>query len=91
MVSLNLEAMILTAIAPHTLRTRSLVLAPKEKLIIRNHSPGAVAAIYLDGRHTGNLGPGGDISVSLAAEKAWLIQPPGANFFRTMRSKFIRV
>ncbi|GBE57362.1 putative inorganic polyphosphate/ATP-NAD kinase [bacterium BMS3Abin01] len=90
MVSLNLEALILTAIAPHTLRSRSLVLAPKEKLVIHNHSLGSAAAIYLDGRHAGDLGPGGDISVSLAAEKARLIQPPEANFFRTMRSKFIR-
>ncbi len=90
LVSLNLDAVVLTAIAPHTLRARTMVLAPGDELLIRNYSLGAAAAVYLDGRHAGSVEPGGDISVSLAAERAQLVIPPGAGFFPKMRDKFIR-
>jgi NAD+ kinase len=89
-VSLKLDACVLTAIAPHSLCWRPLVLAPGEELQIQNRSLGAVASLYLDGRHEGDLKPGGAIEVSLAAEKAKLVQPPDADFYRSLSEKFIR-
>jgi NAD+ kinase len=89
-VSMQLDACVLTAISPHSLCWRPLVLAPGEELSIQNGSLGAMASLYLDGRHEGDLRPGGVINVSLAREKARLVQSPDADFYRTLSEKFIR-
>ncbi len=90
LLSLALDSLVLTAIAPHTLSARPLVLSPAEKVTIENRSLGAPAALYLDGRHAGDLEPGGAVTVQLAAEKARLVQSPDADFLRNLRDKFIR-
>lgn len=89
LVSLGLEAFLLTAIAPHTLRSRPLVLGPREKVTIVNDSLGATAAIYVDGRPESGLEPGDSLDVRLSEKKARLVQPPGAEFHRKLRDKFI--
>lgn len=89
LVSLGLEAFLLTAIAPHTLRSRPLVLGPREQVTIVNDSLGATAAIYVDGRPEVGLEPGDSLAVRLSLKKARLVQPPGAQFHRKLRDKFI--
>lgn len=89
LISPGLDALVLTAIAPHTLRSRAMVLCPGENAVIGNLSAGAAVDIFLDGRHVGDLAPGASIRVSLASEKARLLQAPGASFYRTLRDKFI--
>ena len=90
LVSLALDVFILTAIAPHVLRSRAMVLGPTDTLTIRNDSHGSNGTIYVDGRQSGSLAPGDDVLISLAARKAQLVQPPGADFYRTLRDKFIK-
>lgn len=90
LVSLDVEAFILTAIAPHTLKSRSLVLGPRDRLTITNESLGSTAAIYVDGRGETQLQPGGSITVALSPLKARLVQAKGAEFFEKLRDKFIR-
>ena len=90
MISPGLNAFVLSAIAPHTLRSRALVLSPTESVRISNLSPGVAADIYMDGRHAGDLPSEASILVSLAAEKARLVKAPGASFYHTLRDKFIR-
>lgn len=90
LVSPALDAMVLTAIAPHTLQFRAMVLGPDESLSIRNETPGTAAAIYVDGRNGGRLETGSSMRLSLAPQKAHLVQPPGADFYRTLRDRFIQ-
>lgn len=90
LVSLSLNAMVLTAIAPHTLQFRTLVLGPHESLMIRNETMGVAAAVYVDGRNGGLLEPGASLTLSMAPQKAHLVQPPGADFYRTLRDRFIQ-
>ncbi|MDO8735617.1 MAG: NAD(+)/NADH kinase [Thermoleophilia bacterium] len=90
LVSLSLNAMVLTAIAPHTLQFRALVLGPEESLSIRNETLGTAAAIYVDGRSAGFLESGASLNLSMASQKAHLVQPPGADFYRTLRDRFIQ-
>lgn len=90
LVTLALDAFILTSIAPHVLRSRAMVLGPTDTLTIRNDSQGSQGTIYVDGRPSGSLAPGDEVLVSLAARKAQLVQPPGADFYRTLRDKFIK-
>lgn len=89
LVSLEVEAFVLSAVAPHTLRSRALVLGANEEVEITNDSLGAIAAIYVDGRQEAGLEPGDSLSVRLAGKKAKLVQPPGAEFHRKLRDKFI--
>ncbi|MFA6001859.1 MAG: NAD(+)/NADH kinase [Thermoleophilia bacterium] len=90
LVTLALDAYILTSIAPHVLRSRAMVLGPTDTLTIRNDSKGSMGTIYVDGRPSGSLAPGDDVMISLAARRAQLVQPPGADFYRTLRDKFIK-
>ncbi len=90
LLSLDLDACVVTAIAPHTLCARPLVLAPGRRLTVWNRSLGSPAAIYIDGRHSADMEPGSSVEVALAAEKARLVQQPGADMFRKLRDKFIR-
>jgi len=90
LVSLALEALVLTAIAPHTLGFRALVLGREEGVFIRNETIGSAAAIYVDGRATGSLAPGDSINLRMSGLKAHLVQPPEADFYRTLRDRFIQ-
>lgn len=90
LVSLSLKAFILTAIAPHALRARSLVLGADETVEIKNESFGSQAAIYVDGRAEAGLEPGDSISVKVSTQKARLVQSTGSEFYRKLRDKFIR-
>ncbi|MHB0866127.1 MAG: NAD(+)/NADH kinase [Thermoleophilia bacterium] len=90
LVSLGVAAFMLTAIAPHTLKTRSLVLGPDDSLTITNESLGVAAAIYVDGRDESRLQPGTGVTVTLSPLKASLVQARGAGFYEKLRDKFIR-
>lgn len=89
LVSLGLEAFVLTAIAPHTLRSRALVLGPGEVVAISNESMGATASIYVDGRQEAGLEQGGSVSATLSSQRARLVQATGAEFHVKLRDKFI--
>ncbi len=90
LVSLELNALVLTAIAPHTLMFRSLVIGPEESVSIRNDTIGADAVIYLDGRIGGTLKSGASLKLSLLPRKAHLVKPPGSNFYRALRDRFVQ-
>lgn len=89
LMSLKLDAMVLTAIAPHTLCNRPLVAAAGDEVTIRNESISAIASIYVDGRSCGDLAPGSSLSTILSGKKASLVQLEGANFYLKLRDKFI--
>jgi len=90
LISLRLDAMVVTAIAPHSLCSRPLVTAPGDQVTIRNESISAVASVYVDGRSCGDLAPGSSIDAAISPLKARLLQLPGANFYQKLRDKFIR-
>ncbi|MHB1389825.1 MAG: NAD(+)/NADH kinase [Thermoleophilia bacterium] len=89
LVSLGVAAFMLTAIAPHTLKARSLVLGPDDRLTITNESMTA-AAMYVDGREESRLAPGAGVTVAVSPLKARLVQARGADFYEKLRDKFIR-
>lgn len=89
-MSLSLETMALTAIAPHSLQFRALVIGEGDQLEIQNQTAGSDVTIYIDGRNGGVLAPDASIKLSLSSQKAYLVQPPGADFYRTLRDRFIQ-
>lgn len=90
LMSLELDAMALTAIAPHSLCSRPLVAAGSDRITVRNESVSATAAVYVDGRDCGGLDPGDSLAMALSDKKARLLQLTGANFYVKLRDKFIR-
>jgi NAD+ kinase len=90
LMSLRLDAMVVTAIAPHTLCARPMVAAPGDEVIIRNESISSISSIYVDGRSCGDLAPGSSVTASLSQKKAKLVQLEGANFYQKLHEKFIK-
>ncbi|MHB0914284.1 MAG: NAD(+)/NADH kinase [Thermoleophilia bacterium] len=90
LMSLGLDAMALTAIAPHSLCSRPLIASGSDRITVRNESVSATAAVYVDGRDSGGLDPGDRLMMALSGKKARLLQLAGANFYVKLRDKFIR-
>lgn len=90
LASLTLDAFILTAIAPHTLRSRALILGSAERLTITNKSLSAGASVYVDGRNCGSVAAGDSADVSLSSGKARLVCISASDFYRTLRDRFIK-
>lgn len=89
LLSLKLDAFVLTAIAPHTLRFRALAIASGERLVIHNESVAAQAQVFIDGHPDGSVPPGGSITITLSGRQARLVRQPGSSFFNALRDKFI--
>lgn len=86
--SLDLDVLIVSAIAPHTLRFRPLVLGGGDVEIF-NQALGSSASICVDGRVCAQLPPGESLTVSISDRKAKLVRVPGTDFYRVLRDKFI--
>ncbi len=89
-MSLGMEAFILSAIAPHTLRFRPLVMGPAQELWIINRSLSAEVDICVDGRDCARLPAGERLGIAISPRKARLVRVPGSDFHQTLRDKFIR-
>jgi NAD+ kinase len=83
----ELEALIVTAIAPHTLFGRPLVLSPDAELLltVRGERPGRV---NVDGREQGVVEPGEQVMVRRHATPARLVHLTSRSFTATVRQKF---
>ena len=90
LMSLGLDAFILSAVAPHTLSFRPLVMGPAQRLEIVNESHEAAVEICVDGRDCSSLPAGERLAVTISKRKARLVQVPGSDFHRRLRDKFIR-
>ena len=89
MASLGLDVMILSAIAPHSLRSRAMILGGEEKLNISNRF-GVAADAYVDGQKIGSLKESETASVTISKNKALLVRTEETNFFEALRQKFIK-
>ena len=87
-VSPRLNALLLTAIAPHMVFNRSLVLHPDEgvQLEVLPDSPTLVESV--DGRVVRELPPGSVVEVRRSRHDALLVRTGRADFYRLVRSKF---
>ncbi len=77
-------------IAPHSMTARALVVAPSDRLTIRNRSLEPLD-VAVDGRPVGEIAAGGTISAVFADDMATLAQLPGSSFYRRLRERFGRL
>ncbi len=80
------EAILLTPLAPHTLRLRPLMLPATESLRVRVH---ARALVYVDGDRVASLLPGDQVLIRRAPERTLLLYPErGPDFYRRLAKSF---
>ncbi len=86
----GVEGFVVSFIAPHSLTTRALVVAPNDTLTVHNRGRDVVDVI-VDGRPIGELPPGDAVSATFRHDVANLAQVAGSSFYRRLREKFGRL
>lgn len=82
---------VVSFISPHSLTARALVVAPDDRLTLRNVSQGEWVQISADGRPAGSLAAGEALELRFQDGQAGLAQIPGASFYHRLRQKFGRL
>jgi NAD+ kinase len=82
---------VVSFIAPHSLTTRALVVAPGDVLSVSNCSVEEPVDVVVDGRPVCVLSPEESIEVRFVAEQGHLAQLPGSSFYHRLREKFGRL
>ena len=83
----GVECLVVTAICPHSLTVRPLVVPASSGLIVRSPDSDHDQTVTLDGRFAGRLEPGRAVRVRRGAGECALVRLPGQDFFGTMRRK----
>lgn len=86
----GVEGFVVSFIAPHSLTARALVVAPRDRMTIHNHSREPLD-VSVDGRPVGELGPQSAATVVFVDDSCTIAQLPGSSFYRRLREKFGRL
>jgi NAD+ kinase len=87
----GVEGLAVSFIAPHTLTARSLVVAPRDPIRVRNRSREEPVEVTVDGRPVCLLPPAGVVEGRFRNGVGALAQTPGASFYHRLREKFGRL
>jgi NAD+ kinase len=87
----GVEGFVVSFIAPHSLTTRALVVAPADVLSVSNCSKEEPVDVVVDGRPVCVLSPDESIEVRFVREQGHLAQLPGSSFYQRLREKFGRL
>lgn len=83
----NLEALVLTPIAAHTISNRPIVLSPREEIRLEYLNSYNPLEVSFDGITTACLSPRDILTVTLAPTTFSLVSLQGVDFYATMRRK----
>ncbi|MCP3857167.1 MAG: NAD(+)/NADH kinase [Actinomycetia bacterium] len=81
------RALLVTPVSPHMLFDRSLVMGPETRLSLEILGP-RPAALWVDGRQLGVLGPGDSIECTAAGVDARFVSFNGRDFHQILKTKF---
>jgi NAD+ kinase len=87
----GVEGYVVSFIAPHTLTSRPLVVAPDDVLQVHNAGEIDSVDIAVDGVLAGELDPGGTIEIRFRDAVGKLAQMEGETFYGRIREKFGRL
>ncbi|HKJ35343.1 MAG TPA: NAD(+)/NADH kinase [Solirubrobacterales bacterium] len=87
----GVEGYVVSFIAPHTLTTRPLVVAPDDVLHVHNLGDRDPVEIAVDGVKVGALDSGAEIEVGFRDRAGCLAQLEGETFYGRIREKFGRL
>jgi NAD+ kinase len=83
----DVEALVCTPVAPHSLGTRPLVLSPRSTLALRVLGPGDRAVLVLDGQETVSLHRNDRIEIGLSRRRVRVVENPERPFLRALQQK----
>ena len=83
----EVECVVITAICPHSLAVRPLVVPDRVTLNIRPLDPSHELQLTVDGQVARVLDPRDEVQVSKGGHSVSLVRLPGHSFFGTMRRK----
>lgn len=90
----EIEAMMITAICPHTLNNRCIMVSPKDKVVLELGKSKATlideAASIIDGRLIKPLVSGDRIEIKRAKEVTKLVKATDTSFFEIVRTKILK-
>jgi NAD+ kinase len=86
----GVEGLVVSFIAPHSMTARALVVAPGDRISIRNGARQALD-VSVDGRPDAVLEPGAIVQAHFVKDLGTLAQLPGTSFYRRLREKFGRL
>ena len=87
MLAPDVEALVCTPVAPHSLGTRPLVLSPRSTLGLRVLGPGEQALLVLDGQETIPLRRHDQIDLRLSRQRVRVFINPERPFLRALQQK----
>lgn len=83
----TVESILLTAVAPHTLGLRPLVLPPEAEIVVRTQDTPDEVLVTVDGQVGTNFGPREALAVRRAPAPVLIVRFPGTTFFGRLRRK----
>jgi NAD+ kinase len=83
----TVESILLTAISPHTLAIRPLVLPPSSEITVQAHDGPDELLVTVDGQVGTTFAPGEVLAVRRAETPVLMVRLPGTTFFARMRRK----
>jgi len=83
----EVECIIVTAICPHSLTVRPLVVPANEQITVIPLDPDHALQVTVDGQVARQLAPTDRVVVSRGPDEVQLVRMPGQTFFGTMRGK----
>jgi NAD+ kinase len=84
----NVDAMIITPIAPHTLTNRPIVIPATSTVRVQpTMDPRDEIVVTLDGQSTRHVRPGHEVHVARAPRPLRLIRPTTRSYFEVLRTK----
>jgi NAD+ kinase len=86
-VAPEMECLVITAICPHSLAVRPLVVPAHTPITVRSLDPTQALQVTLDGQVEHPIEPGHSLRVAPGRHQVALVRLPGQTFFGTMRRK----
>jgi len=83
----TLDAMVITALAPHTLSLRPMVVRGDSRIRITASHVNAGTALIVDGQISSSLCSGDTVEINRSQTPALLIPHPGRQFYQTLSNK----
>jgi NAD+ kinase len=89
LLGIDLDAFVLTFLAPHALIPRPVVAGARDRLVVRNETAHDGVDLVLDGEHVGTLDPLSALEVTTVPCLATLALLPESDFYRRFRERFV--
>jgi NAD+ kinase len=83
----EVNAFVVTPVAPHSLTTRPLIFPDNKKLTMRLEMPTSVAHLIVDGQKVVELSHEDEVTISRSATDHLMIRKPNHNFFELLKDK----